>query len=249
MRILALVRTVVESVWLPVQRARLAMLGRGKLARALDGRLCPIAKRIERSRKEMLNNRAPLADGTLGPVSIYDERRTVADACAVSRRATSANVLYSLASEYGSKSILELGTNVGISSAYMAAAGGRVTTLDMSPYRLRLAEQLHNSLGLQVGRVQGLFSETLANTLEQIPPVDLAFIDGHHQYRPTLEYFEVIVAKAAPGCIFLFDDIRWSSGMRKAWSKLRRDPRFRTVADLGGMGIAILASRNEFRAN
>ena len=247
MRILALVRTVVESVWLPVQRARLSLFGERRLARALDGRPCPIAESIERSRREMLNNRSPLADGTLGPVSTYDDNRTVADACAVSRRATSASVLYSLASEYRSKSILELGTNVGISSAYLAAAGGNVTTLDMSPYRLRLAEQLHRSLGLQIRRVQGLFSETLANTLEQIAPVDLAFIDGHHQYRPTLEYFEAIAAKAAPGCVFLFDDIRWSSGMRKAWIKLRRDPRFETVADLGGMGMAILASRNENR--
>jgi predicted O-methyltransferase YrrM len=154
-------------------------------------------------------------------------------------------VLYSLAAEYRPKSIIELGTNVGISSAYLAAAGGHVTTLDVSRYRLRLAERLHRETGLSIDRVQGYFTDTLDDTLADIAPVDMAFIDGHHQYQPTLDYFEAIAAKASPGCVFLFDDIRWSGGMKKAWAKLKSDPRFETVADLGGMGIGILRSASQ----
>lgn len=190
----------------------------------------------------MLRDRSPLADGSLGPVLDHDRNHTVADACEVSRRAASASVLYSLADEYQPKSIIELGTNVGISAAYLASAGGHVTTLDVSGYRLLLAERLHRSTGLNIDRVRGYFADTLDDTLAGIAPVGMAFIDGHHQYQPTLDYFEAIAAKASPGCVFLFDDIRWSSGMRQAWTKLKRDPRFETVADLGGMGIGILRS-------
>jgi predicted O-methyltransferase YrrM len=239
MRALAAIRAVVESVWLPVQRARLNLSGQTRLARALDGRTCPIAGQIEKLRAEMLADRSVLADGSLGPMA-FDTGLSVADACDVSRRASSANVLYSLASEYGSKSIIELGTNVGISSAYLAAAGGHVTTLDASPYRLRQAKRIHGLLGLNIDHVQGLFDDTLKDALERMAPVDMAFIDGHHQYQPTLDYFDAIAAKAAPGCVFLFDDIRWSRGMAKAWGLLRKDPRFQTVADLGAMGIGVL---------
>jgi predicted O-methyltransferase YrrM len=120
-----------------------------------------------------------------------------------------------------------------------------VTTLDVSRYRRRLAERLHRSLGLEINRVQGFFADTLDETVNGIAPVEMAFIDGHHQYRPTLEYFEAIANKAAPGCVFLFDDIRWSTGMKRAWAELRRDPRFEVVADLGGMGIGILRSAGD----
>jgi predicted O-methyltransferase YrrM len=193
----------------------------------------------------MLDDHSPLADGSLGPALDHDMKQTVADACEVSRRAASARVLYSLASEFQPESVIELGTNVGISAAYLAAAGGHVTTLDVSRYRLRLAERLHRSLGLEINRVQGFFADTLDETVNGIAPVEMAFIDGHHQYRPTLEYFEAIANKAAPGCVFLFDDIRWSTGMKRAWAELRRDPRFEVVADLGGMGIGILRSAGD----
>lgn len=240
MRVLSIVRAAVESVWLPIQRAKLEMQGERRLARALDGRPCPISSKIEWLRSEMLRDCSPLADGTLGPPLEHDLNQTVAGACGASRRSGSANVLYSLAAEYRPKSIIELGTNVGISAAYLAAAGGRVTTLDVSRYRLRLAEGLHHALELNIDRIEGYFAQTLEPALKEIAPVEMAFIDGHHQYRPTLDYFEAIAREAAPGCIFLFDDIRWSSGMRSAWAELRRDSRFETVVDLGGMGIGIL---------
>jgi predicted O-methyltransferase YrrM len=229
----------VERAWLPLERARLSSSGKTKLAHALEPRTPTIACEIEHRRREMLHDRSPLVDGTLGPASDSEQRRSVADACRVSRRGLSARLLHSLVEEYRPKVILELGTNVGISAAYLASGDGSVTTLEGSPYRLRLAERLHRGLGLEIDRVLGLFSDTLKPTLERLPPIEMAFIDGHHQYQPTLDYFQTIYAHAAPGCLFIFDDIRWSGGMRKAWRKLRADSRFEAVADLGSMGVCI----------
>jgi predicted O-methyltransferase YrrM len=230
-----------ERAWLPIERARLSFAGDRRLAQALVARRCAVCDQIEQKRSEMLKDNSPLVDGSLGPAAIYDEGQRVADVASVSKPRHAARLLHSLAAEYRPKAILELGTNVGISSAYMAAAGSRVVTLDASPYRQRLARKLHQSLGLNVEYVQGLFTDTLAGALDRVAPVEMAFIDGHHQYRPTLDYFEAIVAGAAPGCVFIFDDIRWSAGMRRAWSELRRDARFEAVADLGGVGVGILA--------
>ena len=188
----------------------------------------------------MLRDRSPLVDGSLGPPAIYDENITVADACDVSKPPHAARLLHALADEYRPGSILELGTNVGISSAYLATSGSKVVTLDASPYRQRLAKALHQPLRLDVEYVEGLFTDTLGPTLDRMERVRMAFIDGHHKYQPTLDYFEMIAAKAESGCIFIFDDVRWSPGMRRAWRKLRRDDRFEAVSDLGGMGVGIL---------
>jgi predicted O-methyltransferase YrrM len=139
--------------------------------------------------------------------------------------------------------IVELGTNVGISSAYMAAAQhdagrGTLVTLEASPARSHIARRMHESLGLsRVDYVLGFFDQTLESAL--LEPVDFAFIDGHHQYEPTLDYFDRIWRKSKDGAVFVFDDIRWSLDMERAWNRLKTDPRLSVVVDLCGFGVAI----------
>lgn len=112
--------------------------------------------------------------------------------------------------------------------------------MDASQYRLRVARDLHSRLGLNnVTYVAGLFEHTLHETLKTIGPVDFAFIDGHHQYRPTLDYTNAILDYAAPETILVYDDIRWSEGMKRAWAELKRDRRFQLVLDLNGMGVCV----------
>lgn len=244
-RILKPALIVAERVWLPFEQARLRARGEHRLARALSVSPNKLCDAIERCRAEMSRDRSPLVDGSLGPSPMPFDKGTIAEACSHSKAVHAARALYGLVAEYRPDTIIELGTNVGISSAYLAAAGGKVTTLDASPYRQGVAKRLHHSLGLDIDYVLGLFTDTLDGTLDRIAPVQMAFIDGHHQYQPTLDYFEAIAAKASPGCVFIFDDIRWSSGMRQAWSELRRDSRFDAVADLGGVGIGVLRGPRE----
>ena len=71
--------------------------------------------------------------------------KTGARVCDVSKGRRFATFLYLLAREFKPQLALELGTNVGISSAYQAAAlklngRGKLVTLESSPYRLRLAK-------------------------------------------------------------------------------------------------------------
>jgi predicted O-methyltransferase YrrM len=234
------IRRFARQAWISSERLRLIIAGEQRLARSLRARECPLALAIEKFRETALVDSSPLVDGTLGPPAIYDEGQTIADVCLVSKPESSARLLYSMAAEFRPMMILELGTNIGISSAYLAASGGRVTSFDASPYRLRIAEALHQSLSLNVKYVPGLFEDTLQRELEHMRSIDMAFIDGHHQYGPTINYFEMIAAKAAPDCLFVFDDIRWSSGMKRAWRELRTRSAFRAVADLHDMGVAVL---------
>jgi predicted O-methyltransferase YrrM len=205
-------------------------------------------KKIEKQRYNLLKQNKLLIDGTLGDGGLYDKEVTIKMACQDSKRHKSALLLYLLARSLRPQRVIELGTNVGISSSYIAAAlkvnsdMGKLATLDVSPYRQKVAKQIHHNLGLnEIIYTQGLFSDTLTNALQNMAPVDLAFIDGHHQYKPTLEYFEEILEFATPNAVFIFDDINWSTEMKKAWSELQVDKRLGLVIDLSTVGICVRA--------
>jgi hypothetical protein len=52
---------------------------------------------------------------------------------------------------------------------------------------------------------------------------------------------------AAPELILVFDDIRWSDGMKQAWRVLKKDVRFQLVVDLHGVGICMRVERRTAR--
>jgi predicted O-methyltransferase YrrM len=201
---------------------------------------------IENERKKLICKNELLNDGSLGAGGLYDDQVTIKQACMVSKGPKAALMLYLLTRYTKPKNVIELGTNVGISSAYIAAAlkvnaeNGKLTTLEASPYRLRLAKELHCNLGFEnISYVKGLFADTLAATLANEGSIDLAFIDGHHQYQPTLDYFEEIYHFANHSTVFVFDDIRWSEGMKNAWSQIQSDERLCLIVYLFSVGICL----------
>ena len=200
---------------------------------------------IERERGALARRSDPLVDGTLEGVGPYD-RGSVSDAEKDSKSPRDCQLLYNIVRAFEPRCVIELGTNIGISGAYIATAlkdcgkGGRLTTLEGSPYRMRLAKALHAGLHLDnITYRQGMFANTLQPTLDELPPIDVAFIDGHHQYEPTLRYFDLIARHSSPTCVFIFDDIGWSDGMKKAWSELRTDPRLPVAITFAGLGVAL----------
>lgn len=202
--------------------------------------------KIENERKRLQSNMNPLDDGNLGNGGLFDKKKTIQDACFVSKGRKAGISLYFLTLMTKPTNVIELGTNVGISAAYIGAAlqkskiKGQLVTLDVSPYRQRLAKEVHQNIGLDnISYVQGLFTDTLSSTLENLKTVDLAFIDGHHQYQPTLDYFNQIFEYSTPNAVFVFDDIRWSDGMKKAWVEICADDRLDLIIDLDSVGIGI----------
>jgi predicted O-methyltransferase YrrM len=203
--------------------------------------------RIEEMREKMLGGREPLVDDSLGASRRGEEAMTVADACRSSKKGRQAHFLYLLVREFGSSRAVELGTNVGISAAYIAAAlrengdGGTLTTLEGSPYRMRVARDLHTHLRLDnVRYCGGNFDDTLANILADIGPLDFAFIDGNHNREPTLNHFRQICEHASEDAVLVFDDIRFSEGMKSAWNVIRQDAKVALALDLGSLGLCVV---------
>jgi len=155
--------------------------------------------------------------------------------------------LMRLVRELRPRSCLELGTGIGISAGYEAAAlelngGGRLITLDGSAEWAAIAEEGLASLGLggvefSVGPIEG----TLPNVLERLAPVDYALVDAEHTEEATVGYFESIVPHMSPRGVMVFDDIPWSRELRRTWRRIAGDERVSAAFALGRMGVAVIS--------
>jgi predicted O-methyltransferase YrrM len=164
-----------------------------------------------------------------------------------SRRPASGLLLMKLLRAFQPETAIELGTSVGISAAYQAAAmqlnqRGRLITLEGAPAVASIAASNLAKLGLseRAEVVVGRFVDTLPGVLDRIGPIDFAFIDGHHDFAATLEYFDSIKPSLSDSAVVMFDDIAWSSGMAAAWKKIVADPQVGLVVNIFSMGLCVL---------
>lgn len=175
-------------------------------------------------------------------------RRTIGEICALMCRSDrDALLLLRLVRELKPRTCVELGTSLGISACYQAAAlelngEGKLVTLEGADSVASVAVQNFTNLGLHnVELVRGRFQDTLSQVLRENPAVDYAFIDGHHGRAATLHYFNAFLPAMAGAAVLVFDDIRWSEGMERAWDEIRRHDRVRVSVDLGSMGLVSTA--------
>ena len=146
--------------------------------------------------------------------------------------------LFGLARAYRPARVLELGTNLGVGSAHLAAAlalndaepggrggAGRLVTLEGAPALAARAERALHDLGHaeRVRVVVGPFAETLGGVAEGPPGsrFDLVFIDGHHEAAAALAYVETLAPHLAPGALVVLDDVEPGRPVRRAWRALR----------------------------
>lgn len=142
--------------------------------------------------------------------------------------------------------ILELGTSVGISSAYMALAkpDAKIITIEGSAALAEMARRTHDRLGIKnVQVVCDEFQSALNRALPQIGTLDLVFFDGNHRKDATILYFEQCLKLAGENSVFVFDDIYWSADMKKAWKEIKKHPRITLTIDVFQFGICFFSKQ------
>jgi len=164
-------------------------------------------------------------------------------------------LLFRIIRELRPRLCLELGTNLGISASYQAAAlkvndRGEIVTLEGEKNLVALAEKNFERLGLDnVSAIVGRFHDTLGGALDELGPVDLAFIDGHHDGDATMNYFDQIHPALSENAIVVFDDIFWSESMQRFWRAIVDDGRVLASVELAQWGIVIAGSRGEQKSH
>lgn len=170
-------------------------------------------------------------------------RLRVAQIVQASKQPPWARLLYEICYQIRPTSVLEMGTCVGISAAYLGAAledrgEGRMITLEGDASIARLAKETLQSCGMsRVVCNIGPFEKTLGASLQELRPVNLVFIDGNHREDATIAYFHELLPFMAPSGVLVFDDINWSPGMERAWKSISQNAACQSVFDLEKIGI------------
>jgi predicted O-methyltransferase YrrM len=203
----------------------------------------PVQKGFKKWRKELLHNKRILQtiDSGAGSKVHRCKGRTVGQVAGKSSIPNKyGRILYALGKEFQPASIIELGTGIGISTVYLAKACPRsvVISIDADKEKLSFAAQEFEQQEIKnVTLIHGKFSKLLPDILKDSNHPLMVFIDGDHSYSGTLEYYAEIKKYARPDTFVVFDDIRWSKDMEKAWREIKEDPATIINIDLFFMGI------------
>ncbi len=148
--------------------------------------------------------------------------------------------LFRIINEYKPKTILEMGTSLGVSAMYMhfAAQNATLITLEGCPQIAEVAagnfRRLHaTNIQQKIGR----FEETLPQALNELEHLDFVFIDGNHRKEPTIQYFNDCLKFATDQSVFIFDDNHWSEDMEAAWNEIKEHPKVTLSIDLFFFGL------------
>ena len=149
----------------------------------------PEYTQVEKLRKKLLADNTPVpieeygAGSRTGPGS-----KSVSQIAAVASKTPKyGKLLFRIARYYKPHYVIELGTSLGVSSAYlgMADKSSVIVTGEGNYAVASLAKNNFESLGLtNVRIITGNFDNTLPEMVSAIPHVDLAFIDANHRKKP-----------------------------------------------------------------
>jgi predicted O-methyltransferase YrrM len=139
--------------------------------------------------------------------------------------------------------IIELGTSMGLSAAYMAEGNpqSKVYTIEGCPHIAQIAQSNFHKLKLQnINLITGTFEDQLSGLLEKTGTIQFVFIDGNHRKNPTMLYFEQCMERAVNDTCLVFDDIHWSEEMESAWKEIKYNRKVTLSVDLFFMGLVFL---------
>jgi predicted O-methyltransferase YrrM len=150
-----------------------------------------------------------------------------------------AKLLQQIVYYFKPKTIIELGTSLGIATAAMQIANplSKIISIEGCP---KTADQAKKNLSKHrlnnIEIIIGEFSKVLPNVLQD-NQFDFFYFDGNHQKQATLDYFLICLDAIHNDSIFVFDDIHWSKEMEEAWSLIIKHQKVTVSIDLFHLGL------------
>ena len=198
---------------------------------------------IEAVRKQLLQNKKMVKvwDRGAGSRQTGDNTRAI---CQIAKAALKPKkysaLLHQIVVYFKPVNVLEMGTSLGITTSYLAAANplGQVVTMEGAPTIAELARENFNKLGIQhIQIIEGDFDTTLPVYLNEIQKLGIAYVDGNHKYEPTIRYFKNLMDKSDEHTVLIFDDIHWSAEMERAWEFIKNTAEVTLTIDLFFIGL------------
>lgn len=134
--------------------------------------------------------------------------------------------------------IVELGTSLGITTAYLASPSPKNTVQTYEGAEEVIEEAMKTWRALKLTNIEpvvGNIDQTLATNCPK--RVDLAYIDANHTYEATLRYFRQLLPATGQQSIYVVDDIHHSPEMERAWHAIQAIPQVTSTIDCYHCGL------------
>ncbi len=200
-------------------------------------------KKIEVERKSLENSIVEIEVLDLGAGSNNLKKSKKDKVARIAKTAVSGRLkslwLHNICAYFKPNYLLEMGTSLGISAAYLAQNASSIATLEGNPAIAEVAEKVLKNLSIEnVKIITGNFDETLSQSINEQELPDMVYLDGNHTFEATLRYFNLLnSARKGDEMVLIFDDIYWSEGMMKAWEEIKNSPDISLSIDIYYFGI------------
>jgi len=148
-------------------------------------------------------------------------------------------LFYRIARYAQAKSMVELGTSMGITSLYLSqATGTKLTTFEGNESMINIALTNFEYFNRKnIVLIDGNIDQTLPDYLQNPARIDFALLDANHRYEPTIRYFNWLAKRMADHGVMVIDDIYYSEEMGRAWNELKKHDLVYGSIDLFRCGI------------
>lgn len=195
-----------------------------------------------------------LADQSYISISAYGagsklSRKKQTRVSQVARHATSSrhkcSLLYRIAEHFQSNTILELGTNLGIATRYLAAASHSQSIITVEGHTPILEKAKSYTLSPKVRAINTDFQTYLEECTLLKHQFDMIIIDGDHNYAATIENYNYCkkLLSESDSRILIIDDIYWSRDMKRAWKDIKVMNDASVYIDLFLFGVILFDKR------
>ncbi len=170
-----------------------------------------------------------------------------------------AELLFRIVHYFQPKSILEIGTSLGLATNSLALGNpdAVITTLEgckntQDVAKKNFEKQFEGEYGRDftypkpnVNFETTEFS-TYFKTLNLSPITHhLIYFDGNHSKKATLDYFEALLPTISNDSVWIFDDIHWSADMEEAWAIIKNHPKITVTIDTFQWGIVFFRAEQQ----
>ena len=149
------------------------------------------------------------------------------------------SLLFRLIKYFSCEDILELGTSIGISTAFIAQANTKSNFISVEGVneKVNIAKKIASELNQNTKYITDNLDNKLEDILKEFEKLDFVYFDANHTKESTLKYFKLCINKSHNNSVFVLDDIHWSKGMEEAWAEIKNNKNVRLSVDLYRMGL------------
>lgn len=206
----------------------------------------PEFEEIEKHRKLYLQSREMISRKELGAGSVLyrnDDQKSISTiASSALSLPFQCRFMSRIARFISAESVLEFGTCLGISTAYLSIAtpSGKVVTVEGDQSSALLAHQLFSKMHLNnIQLLNHSFDDFLKTDLHKLDKIDFLFLDGNHRREALLSYYLAMRHLVHVNSIIIVDDIHWSREMEKAWKEITNMPEVTQSVDCYQFGVLL----------